>query len=170
MNFRVVSIIRDPRDVVVSHAFYIAQNSKHFLFPIYKDLSLEDRICLSITGITTEECRLLNISDRVVGILNWSTLGGAYMARFERLVGPKGGGRLFDQKSEVQNILQHLRIQYSQKTIEYICQNLFGGTTTFRKGHIGSWKNHFTAEHKQLFKEIAGDLLIQLGYENSLDW
>jgi hypothetical protein len=41
---------------------------------------------------------------------------------------------------------------------------------TFRSGKTGGWKEHFTGEHKKLFKEIAGDLLIQLGYEKNNNW
>jgi Sulfotransferase family len=40
----------------------------------------------------------------------------------------------------------------------------------YRKGIAGDWKNHFTAEDKALFKDLAGDLLIRLGYEKNLDW
>jgi hypothetical protein len=41
---------------------------------------------------------------------------------------------------------------------------------TFRAGKTGGWKEHFTPEHKALFKEVAGDLLVQLGYEQDNDW
>lgn len=40
----------------------------------------------------------------------------------------------------------------------------------FRKGKVGDWKNYFTDETKQLFKEVAGEELIRQGYESSLDW
>jgi LPS sulfotransferase NodH len=40
----------------------------------------------------------------------------------------------------------------------------------YRKGIAGDWKNHFTEEDKQAFKEEAGELLIRLGYEEDLDW
>ena len=40
----------------------------------------------------------------------------------------------------------------------------------YRKGIAGDWKNHFNEENKRIFKEIAGDLLIQLGYEKDFDW
>ena len=36
-------------------------------------------------------------------------------------------------------------------------------TSFFRKGVVGDWKNVFTDKDKQLFKEEAGDLLIELG-------
>jgi len=39
-----------------------------------------------------------------------------------------------------------------------------------RKGKVGDWKNYFTDEAKQLFKEIAGEELVCQGYEASLDW
>jgi hypothetical protein len=40
----------------------------------------------------------------------------------------------------------------------------------FRKGVAGDWKNHFTPKVKDVFKERYGQLLIDLKYENSLDW
>ncbi len=40
----------------------------------------------------------------------------------------------------------------------------------FRKGRAGDWKNHFTDEHKALFKELYPDILAKLGYETSNDW
>ncbi len=39
-----------------------------------------------------------------------------------------------------------------------------------RKGVTGDWRNHFTAEDKKLFKDLAGDLLIKLGYEKDNNW
>lgn len=41
---------------------------------------------------------------------------------------------------------------------------------TFRKGQIGSWKTHFTDEHKRIFKAISGDLLTETGYESDANW
>jgi len=39
-----------------------------------------------------------------------------------------------------------------------------------RKGKSGDWKNFFTDNHKEIFKRIAGDLLIKLGYEKDTSW
>jgi len=38
------------------------------------------------------------------------------------------------------------------------------------KGAVAKWKKQMTQEEKVLFKEMAGDLLIKLGYERDLDW
>jgi hypothetical protein len=40
----------------------------------------------------------------------------------------------------------------------------------YRKGIAGDWKNHFGDEEKKVFKELAGDMLIRLGYEKDLAW
>ncbi len=39
-----------------------------------------------------------------------------------------------------------------------------------RKGIAGDWKNVFTEKDKAIFKESAGDLLIELGYEKDKAW
>jgi len=41
---------------------------------------------------------------------------------------------------------------------------------TFRAGKTGEWKKYFKPEHKALFKEVSGDLLVRLGYEKNNDW
>jgi hypothetical protein len=41
---------------------------------------------------------------------------------------------------------------------------------TFRSGKTGEWKKHFTEAHKKIFKEVAGELLVKLGYEENNDW
>jgi hypothetical protein len=40
----------------------------------------------------------------------------------------------------------------------------------FRKGVAGDWREVFTEEDKQVFKEVAGELLIELGYEKDDNW
>jgi hypothetical protein len=40
----------------------------------------------------------------------------------------------------------------------------------FRKGVAGDWQNVFTEKDKEIFKEMAGDLLIKLGYEHDKEW
>ena len=38
------------------------------------------------------------------------------------------------------------------------------------KGHPGNWKSFFTKRDREIFKEIAGDQLIEWGYEKDLNW
>jgi hypothetical protein len=38
------------------------------------------------------------------------------------------------------------------------------------KGKAGNWRNMFTAHDRQVFKEVAGDVLVRWGYETGHDW
>ena len=71
---------------------------------------------------------------------------------------------------EIMNIARHIGIPVNRKRALEIANQLFGGTATFRKGQIGAWKKEFTQEQKELFKEHAGQLLIDLGYEKDYNW
>lgn len=42
--------------------------------------------------------------------------------------------------------------------------------TKYRKGIAGDWENFFTERDREIFKEVAGNLLIKLGYESDDDW
>lgn len=40
----------------------------------------------------------------------------------------------------------------------------------YRKGIVGDWKNYFSDDIKEYFKQCYGDLLIKLGYEKDNNW
>ena len=39
-----------------------------------------------------------------------------------------------------------------------------------RKGIVGDWKNHFSRESAEVFDQLAGDMLVELGYESDRTW
>lgn len=43
-------------------------------------------------------------------------------------------------------------------------------TSGCRKGIAGDWRNVFTDRDRAIFKEHAGGLLIELGYERNENW
>ena len=43
-------------------------------------------------------------------------------------------------------------------------------TSFFRKGVVGDWRNVFTGRDKEIFKEEAGELLVELGYKEDGGW
>lgn len=46
----------------------------------------------------------------------------------------------------------------------------FSHNTFVRKGVAGDWRNHFSEKNVSAFKSIAGDALIDLGYESDKKW
>ncbi|MEA5598361.1 hypothetical protein [Rivularia sp. UHCC 0363] len=56
------------------------------------------------------------------------------------------------------------------KEINQIADKVFGGTATFSKKIIDNGKNYFSSQHKEAFKELSGEMLIELGYEKNLNW
>ena len=72
---------------------------------------------------------------------------------------------------EIRRVAHHLGIKVSDDEVERIGGCLFDSQApTFRKGGIGDWKDIFGWHHKLAFKASAGDLLIQLGYEQDFEW
>jgi len=171
-GIKMLLIIRDPRDVVLSNAKYLA-SPPHRFSTSFRKLSREEQVLASIQGLPAAGRRpaLLDIRERVTSVMPWLHAKPlVYVTRFERLVGPAGGGCPEAQLSEIMSIAGHLRIGLDVEHARDIGQQLFGGTHTFRKGQIGSWRGEFTEAHVIAVKELLGDLLIELGYEDSLDW
>ena len=175
MHMKSLLILRDPRDVVVSHMHNISSNPTHFLHEVYQSLSDSEKLLVSIVGFGKDGSAedgpmLLNIKERYESVTPWRNKEFNYTTYFERLVGSAGGGSNQSQIGEIRNIANHLGIKCSTRQLNSISSQVFGGSLTFRKGKIGGWSDYFSEEHKQVFKDIAGQLLIDEGYEKDLDW
>lgn len=173
LDMKTLLILRDPRDVVLSHANYVARKPRHFLYPVYQPLSESERIMTSISGIapgTAGTPTLLDIGERYRSLLPWLTHPVNYTTYFEKLVGPRGGGSRDEQIQEIEGCARHLGVKYASDRITFIADRLFGGTNTFRKGVIGNWRDRLSEEQKDAFKKVAGQVLIDLGYEQDTDW
>ncbi|MEX0849091.1 MAG: sulfotransferase domain-containing protein [Candidatus Dependentiae bacterium] len=174
---KVFYIIRDPRDQIVSMAFWIYRNIH--TRPEYKNKSFDEVLMELITQSSKIYGKSYkhDIVYNLKGItefynlwLGWKLDLNTYTTHFEKLVGPKGGGTEHEQLKEIENMFKHLEIEYTDQDIQYIADNLFGSTQTFRGGQIGDWKKHFKKEHINAFKKFGGQLLIDLGYEINLNW
>lgn len=172
-GYRNIVIVRDPRDVVASHVPFVLKTKEHYLHDRYKSNQDFDRNLMdSIEGFRDEQhgVRLESIRARVEGMCGWSNSKSALMVRFEELIGGQGGGDSERQLAVIHDIAHHIGLHLGDVEIRKVAENMFGGSYTFRKGNIGGWHEVFKDEHKSRFKELAGDLLISLGYENDLEW
>ena len=169
-------IIRDPRDVVVSHFHYVTRRAtKHPLQAYYRALSDEPtRLMASIQGVdaaaTGVDRGLENVGERFRRYLRWRK-HACCVVRFRDLIGPRGGGSRDRQVEAIERLAAHLGLEAKRGDVDRVVERaFFDKSTTFRRGAIGDWVNHFTEGHKEAFKEVAGQLLIDLGYEGDMDW
>ena len=172
-RLKMVLVLRDPRDVVVSHSDHVFRNKNHSLHRLYRSLSSHDRITASIIGYKTESqepARLLSIKDRYAGLAGWGLASGYCAVFFENLVGERGGGSNESQSAEIARLADYLGILYSPNSLMNKIRDIYGSGPTFRKGRIGRWESHFSAYHKMIFKDLAGQLLIDAGYETDMAW
>jgi sulfotransferase 6B1 len=162
-KFKLLFIYRDPRDQIVSMAFWIMK--KPLYYTGYARLLKEPN---ALNVIIKE---LIKEIDKVYRrFLPWKNNNLCYGVKFENLIGHQGGGSDQAQLRELHAIAQHIGLYLTPGLTQYFRRNLYGNTITFREGKIGSWKRYFTAEHKRLFKEQAGNLLVELGYERNTSW
>jgi hypothetical protein len=172
LGIKIVSIIRDPRDVAVSQAQFVANRPGTPLHDYYRTLSEEQRIMTAIVGIRQLPSGpvLRNLRERVESVLQWDSQPQSLLTFFERLVGPQGGGSRELQRREINAIALHLGVECTAQEVDSVADRAFGDTATFHTGMIGTWRRYFTDEHKRACKELLGQLLIDLGYEKNLDW
>lgn len=165
-------IYRDPRDVVVSHVFYVTDlNNRHVHHDYYvKNLStFEQRLEVSILGRSDLDIPFPDIRARFDPYLPWLERHEVLSLRYEEiLANPKEElGRVFDQAVS-RGFVFHGERSSAIETLQRAIKP--SESPTFRSGASGGWKKHFTQDTKRLFKEVTGDLLIQLGYEQRQNW
>ena len=171
-------IFRDPRDVVVSHVFYVTDmEARHVHHNYYQSLpDFNARLNVSILGRPDTNTRLEhsrrvefpNIADRFAPYLGWLDHEEVLTIHFEDLI--------LDRTATLTHIMDHFLARAPLPTSRQLILNSLETSInptkspTFRSGKTGEWKKYFTDEHKKIFKDVAGDLLVKLGYEKDGNW
>lgn len=168
-------ILRDPRDVVVSHVHYITSMAPSHIHHHYYQENLhtfEERLTASIVGINIEGVPLPDIRQRFEPYIGWLEYPEVLTLRYEDFIASPESqnetlGKVFDY---AQQRGFHFACPRPQALHILAASINPKRSPTFRSGKIGGWKKSFAPEHKRIFKDVAGDLLIRLGYETSQDW
>ncbi len=163
-------IFRDPRDVVVSHVFYVTDiEARHVHHNYYAALpDFNARLEASIWGRPELEIEFPNIAQRFTPYLDWLDHPEVMKIHFEDLTN--------DRAATLNHMIDRFLVRVSLKVSRVkIFDSLESSinprkSPTFRSGKTGEWKKYFTDKHKKIFKEVAGDLLVKLGYEKNNDW
>jgi len=169
-NFVPFFIYRDPRDVVVSHVFYVTEmEPNHVHHAYYQSLpDFDARLKVSIFGRPDVDVEFPDIAGRFAPYLDWLDRPSVMKIHFEDLI--------HDRAGSLNGIIDHFLAQVSlQVKRSLLLESLETAinpskSPTFRSGKTGEWKKHFTEEHQKIFKDVAGDLLIKLGYEKDNNW
>ncbi len=162
--------VRDPRDVCISSAFFFKKELDQLLG---KEASFHERLSYVIQTDVIHD-GMHDFFGPAAFFENIFRLMESFhptLLYYEDLVGPRGGGSKERQIAAIQKIGVRIGIFLTDEQAGEVGETIYGGTLTFRDGHIGSWKKHFTEEHKQLFKRTSmNQFLIHLGYETDSNW
>jgi sulfotransferase 6B1 len=170
-------IMRDPRDVVVSHVHYVAEMApNHIHHRYYHEVlqTFDERLNASIGGGSRQGLEkaagkpvlepLPDIRERFEPFLGWLDHPEVLVLRYEDF--------LSERRGSILKILEHatrrgFKSVYPIDQAVHILEESIEPqrSPTFRSGKAGSWREAFKDEHRQLFQRIAGDLVARLGYE-----
>ncbi|MEM1422798.1 MAG: sulfotransferase domain-containing protein [Planctomycetota bacterium] len=168
-----VVLIRDPRDLAVSWAYYVGlPGRKRWGWPEAVGLSVEERISFYIERVLPKQSRWG--LDWKRAIEDELPEGQGLMVRYEDM--------LADVRGVMERVFAHFGVEMPDARLREICEKHGfrkatgrapgeGDPKSFnRKGIAGDWKNHFTPEQVAAFKSQAGERLIELGYASDLGW
>lgn len=150
---KLMAVFRDGRDVVVSDRYHLARQYK-------KTLAFEDRVRRWRDAM---ELQLRHAGPQDIFCVSYESL-------LER------------PREVVPELLTHLELppdaavlddMIRRSSFEFVTGRRRGEgdeKAFYRKGVAGDWRNHYSDEEKRVFSELAGELLVRLGYESSVDW
>ncbi|MEO8355852.1 MAG: hypothetical protein ABI621_08055 [Chloroflexota bacterium] len=164
-------IHRDPRDMLVSQVFFATDmHEGHGMHEYYNSLpSFSERLKVAISGIDRDGLYMVSVRQRYEGVFQWLEQRNVMCIRFEDVINNRDTtlNAMLDEVEKTGYKIPTPRRQALSILVDAIQP---GKSHTFRSGKTGGWREHFTDEHKMLFKDIAGDLLLKLGYEQTHDW
>lgn len=184
-GFAAYFILRDPRDVAISHVHYLTDKAPKHIHHHYFTNQLHDfdsRLFASIQGVSVEKLfssmdhddgsetlPLPDIRTRFEPYLGWFEHPQVLALRYEDF--------LTHRAETITRVLDHalergFKTKISpEQAVQVLDHNIEPARSpTFRSGKSGGWRDAFTPAHKQAFKQVSGDLLQRLGYECEAGW
>ncbi|HXF84735.1 MAG TPA: sulfotransferase [Anaerolineales bacterium] len=184
---KIIYIIRDGRDVLISERFRNFVEESKFLTAedqrIIADLRADPAPFSDGRRSIFTETFIRNIAKRWADDLTeidaeaQKLYGANYLSlRYEDL--------LASPFEEMTKVWKFLGVKKISKTLskaiqaemssnpdeEWQAQRNEGIASFLPKGQAGNWQRLFTARDKAVFKEVAGKVLVRWGYEKDLNW
>jgi hypothetical protein len=166
-------IYRDPRAVALSGAHYArSMNRWHRLHRYFRGAkTMDEAIRLAIVGLQPPVAGVdfPDVGQRFGRYRGWIGAENCFAIRYEDL-----------QSDARPEIVRQMAEFYAARTsapldvdacVAAMLRSIEPSKShTFRSGEKAGWRKAFTPEHRRLFHQIAGDLLIELGYEKDDSW
>ncbi len=161
---RVIYLVRDGRDVMVSYYHYHCPRSYQISFFefLLKDVwpgHWHEHVQSWLDRAGKLSFLLVRYEDLLAGPVE-------QLARMAEFVG------LAADKHQLQRAVEHSSFEFlknleAEKGYESSAEPRI---KFFRAGTSGGWKKYFEPHHKRLFKQQANDALLRLGYIDGEDW
>jgi hypothetical protein len=184
---KIVNIVRDGRDVLISERFRNFVEESKFLTAedkrIIADLQTDPAQFSDGRRSIFTETIIRNIASRWVNDLTESD------AEAQKLYGENYHSLRYEDLlenpfTEMTKLWKFLGVKKISKTLkeliktemssnpdeEWQAKRNEGIASFLPKGQAGNWQRLFTEKDKSVFKEVAGELLIKWKYEKDLDW
>lgn len=175
-KYKAFFVLRDPRDLAVSWYFSI----KYSHYPMGKVLQMRELLnSMSFSQGLLYAINYLYEQGQYAALESWvnfsKTDPNVLILRFEDLIN-------INNFEIFKTLFNHCDIHIPDNILYTLIQNhsfeqLSGRQpgeeykySNYRKGIAGDWKNHFDSNITDRFKNITGDLIVTLGYEQSINW
>ena len=194
IQLKCVIIIRDPRDIINSYYHRLHFNNSF----VHNENSIDDDLIQIINGgifqlkndyflywPPIEEITrsyVYALANKQNNIISFEKVHEdpkqTYSSLFAKLNIENGNSKYSFPENKLNEAIEKSSFKYQtngkrvrgneRKTV-HVSPNT-GLQTSCRKGVPGDWKNHFSQKVCNTLKDKIGDDLIDLGYENTLDW
>src|SRR5687767_12327353 len=146
---------RDPRDMLISQVFFATDmHEEHGMHDYYKSLpDFATRLNVAITGIDQAGLYMVGVKQRYEGVFQWLKQKNVMCLRFEDLIENRDVtlNAMLDEVEKTGYKVPTPR----EKALAVLVQAIQPRKShTFRSGKTGDWREHFTDEHKKLFKDV----------------
>lgn len=160
-----VIIYRDPRDVAISHYYYVRDTPWHGDYKALKNATLSEGIHFFI------EKRLSEFS---FWMRSWHSNRDhrcSLMISYEQMLNdPLGTLRSVFEMYDLPSDDKHLGEIINLNSIEVLRKRESAVSGFFREGKSGGWARFFDQSHRAAFKKTDGQILIDFNYEHDNTW
>lgn len=179
-----ILLVRDPRDYVVSQAYFYdgLKKDESLLEKRFKELpDWDTKISAAILGMEGGEFRLASVAEAFTNYyISWLDSDNYLAVRFEDILLPKSvefkrkeTGNFRYDIGEIEAILGFLNFPIN--SAERLIDDIKAGSdparsATFRSGKRGTWRQEFNENHVEQLKLVAPGLVTGLGYERDEKW